>query len=149
MATIHIAPEFLQLLKLFNLTGVKYLLVGGYAVGFYGYPRATGDFDLWIATDDENARKAIAAMREHGFDLPEKGATEIVRSEKLIRFGDRPIQIDVLSKISGVAFDECYDRRKSIKTKGVKVDIISLEDLKINKRASGRYKDLNDLLSLP
>ncbi len=149
MATIHIAPEFQQLLNLFNQTGVKYLLVGGYAVGFYGYPRATGDFDLWIATDEENAQKAVAAMLQHGFELPSLPPSEIVTTTPLIRFGNRPIQIDILSKISGVEFDECYLRRVSTKASGVHIDIINLEDLKANKRASGRYQDLADLLSLP
>ena len=71
MANINLPPDFKEFLKLLNAHQVEYLLVGGYAVAYHGYPRATGDMDIWIATHPENAKKVVAVLKEFGFDQPD------------------------------------------------------------------------------
>ena len=70
MATIRLPPDFKEFLKLLNSANAEYLLIGGYAVGYYGYPRATGDIDIWIALNRKNAEKVTAVLRDFGFDVP-------------------------------------------------------------------------------
>lgn len=123
------------------------MLVGGYAVGYYGYPRATADMDVWVATDFENVEKVIAALAEFGFN---EVAPEVFAKEKqVLRMGVPPLRIELLTGASGVEFEDCYPRRAVANLGGVEVSLISLEDLKTNKAASGRYKDFNDLEHLP
>jgi predicted nucleotidyltransferase len=143
MDTTLLPPDFREFLQLLNSHGVRYLLVGGYAVGLYGYPRATADMDIWVATDGKNVESALAALAEFGFDevAPELFAKE----EQVLRMGVPPLRIELLTGVSGVEFGGCYSRRAVVNLSGVEVSVIGLEDLKINKAASGRHKDLNDL----
>ncbi|MCC6444231.1 MAG: nucleotidyltransferase [Armatimonadetes bacterium] len=149
MATIHLPNDFKEFLRLMNTHDVRYLLVGGYAVGYYGYPRATADMDLWVAVGPENAKKLVAVLREFGFASPEVTEAIFLTENRIIRMGMPPVRIELLTTISGVDFEECYRSRAADDLDGVEVSIISLEHLKINKKASGRHKDLDDLENLP
>lgn len=149
MATIRLPPDFKEFLKLLNENKVQYLLIGGYAVGYYGYPRATADMDIWIAMQVSNAEKIVTVLREFGFDLPELSTELFLKENQIIRMGKAPIRIEIVTSISGVEFGECYRDRITEILDGVEVNLISLKHLKINKKASGRYKDLNDLENLP
>ncbi len=146
MATSLLPADFKEFLKLLNLQQVEYLLIGGYAVGYYGYPRATADIDIWIATNPSNAQKVAAVIREF-FGSDVEGATTdlFLQENKIARMGVPPFRIEILTTISGVGFDECYAERVVDKIDGVEVNLISLKHLKVNKKASGRLKDLNDL----
>ncbi|MGI8436482.1 MAG: hypothetical protein ACR2NX_06200 [Chthoniobacterales bacterium] len=128
---------------------VEYLLVGGYAVGHYGHPRATGDLDLWVAVDERNATSLFAAVRAFGFDVPALTVDLFLQPKRVIRMGVPPVRIELLTGIDGVDFRDCYARRETTEIDGVIVDIICLEDLKKNKRASGRHQDLSDVEKLP
>jgi hypothetical protein len=149
MATIQLPPDFKEFLKLLNSNQVEYLLVGGYAVGYHGYPRATADLDIWVAIHPHNREKLIQVLREFGFNLPELTPDVFARENKVIRMGLPPIRIELLTSLDGVGFDECYETRIQDRLDGIEVNLINLEYLKINKKASGRYKDLNDLEHLP
>lgn len=149
MATVLLPPDFKDFLKLLNENQVEYLVIGGYAVGYHGYPRATADMDIWIAIRRENAEKVVAVLREFGFDVPELTADLFIQENRVVRLGVPPLRIEIITTISGVTFDECYAKRVTDELDGITVNLISLECLKINKRASGRYKDLNDLENLP
>lgn len=140
-------PDFSEFLRLLNSHNVKYLLVGGYAVGYYGYPRATVDIDLWVETRPENVVKVIAALADFGFAGVEPEL--FAKDKQVIRMGVPPLRIELLTGISGVEFADCYDARLMATLGEIEVSLISLKDLKINKAASGRYKDLNDLEHLP
>jgi predicted nucleotidyltransferase len=142
-------PDFKDFLRLLNSHRVEYLLVGGYAVGYHGYPRATADMDLWIAMTGANAQKVTAVLREFGFESPELRPGLFLEKEKVIRMGLPPVRIEILTTLSGVDFHECYSRREIIDLEGVEVNLISLDDLKKNKQAAGRHQDLNDLEHLP
>lgn len=149
MALNDVPQDFKELLKLMNLHNVKYLVVGGYAVGFYGYPRATGDLDIWIEKSSDNANKIIDVLNEFGFGVTNLSPDLFLETDKIIRMGVPPIRIEILTTISGVNFDQCYKNRKIGNINNESVNFISLPDLKENKQASGRYKDLDDLENLP
>ena len=106
--TLH--QDFKDFLKLLNSHEVKYLLIGGYAVGFHGYPRATADLDIWVEMDAQNAQKTVSAIKQFGFDVPELTTDIFLESNKVIRLGNPPIRIEVMTGISGVDFKECYDK---------------------------------------
>ena len=136
--------DFKDFLKLLNLHKVKYMLIGGYAVGYYGYPRATADMDIWIAISKENAKKSKDVLIEFGM-VSDDITEDLFLSDNIIRMGLPPMRIEILTKIDGVNFNESYKNRNLVIIDNIEVPLISLEDLKINKKASGRYKDLNDL----
>ena len=141
--------DFKEFLKLLNANQVEYLLIGGYAVGYHGYVRATADMDVWVAAKLDNARRAVTALREFGFDVPQLSEELLLKPDTILRMGVPPFRLEVLSSISGVIFDECYAERLVDQIDDVDVPIISLRHLKINKLASGRGKDLVDLEHLP
>jgi hypothetical protein len=105
--------------------------------------------DIWVAISRKNAEKLVAVIKEFGFDVPELSADLFLRENQIIRMGVPPIKIEIFTIASGVNFKDSYAERVIDKLDGVKVNLISLKQLKINKRASGRYKDLNDLEHLP
>ena len=149
MATIHLPPDFKDFLKLLKEHKVQYLLIGGYAVGYHGYPRATADMDIWIAMQPDNAIKIVSVLREFGFDVPELTTELFLKEKQIVRLGVPPVKLELATSISGVEFDECYRERVTDVLDGIEVNLISLKHLRINKKASGRYKDLNDLENLP
>jgi hypothetical protein len=130
---------------LLNLNEVEYLLVGGYAVGYYGYPRATADMDIWIAIHLKNAEKIIKALKDFGFGSAELVPDLFLKEKQIIRMGLPPLRIEIITTISGVSFEDCYKERTIDTVDEIEVNIISLKYLKANKKASGRYKDLDDL----
>ena len=148
MATIQLPNDFKEFLKLLNSHQVEYLLIGGYAVSYHGHPRTTADIDIWVAIQKENAEKLVAVLREFGFDAPQLTADLFLRENQIIRMGNPPMRIELLTTISGVHFEECYSDRIIDVIDDVEVLIINLEHLKRNKQASGRQKDLDDLAHL-
>jgi len=149
MATTHLPPDFKEFLRLLSVHKVEYLLIGGYAVGYYGYPRATADMDIWIAMNPANSDRIVAVLKEFGFDLPELSPELFLKEWQIIRLGVPPVRIELATTISGVNFGECYAQRVVAVLDGVKVSLISLKHLKANKKASGRHQDLADLENLP
>lgn len=146
---MKIPRDFKEFLKLLNENSVKYLLIGGYAVGYYGYPRPTGDMDIWIRIDEENAAKTVKTLNDFGFSSPELTKEIFLKEKQIVRMGIAPFKLEVSNFIDGVEFDVCFAEKEIVDLDGIKVNLISLQHLKINKKASGRYKDLNDLENLP
>jgi hypothetical protein len=136
------------MLKCFNAAKVEYLVIGSYAVAVHGFPRGTVDMDLWVAINPDNADRVMAALELFGFGgLVER--SWLLKNDNVIRMGVPPYRIEISTGISGVDFASCYARRFQAVIDGVETHVISLEDLKINKRAAGRPKDLADLDQLP
>src|SRR5512147_490801 len=104
MATIQLPPDFKEFLRLLNAHEVEYLLIGGYAVSYHGYPRATAGMDLWIAVSPTNAQRVVAALKEFGFDLPDLSPDLFLRPWQIVRLGMPPIRIEIATTISGVDF---------------------------------------------
>ncbi len=141
--------DFKEFLRLLNAKGVEYLLIGGYAVVYHGYPRATNDIGFWIAIHPDNAERMAAVLREFGYAVPEVRPELFLKARRIVRMGFPPMRIEITTSISGVSFDECYSERIRDTIDGVDANIISLERLKQNKKASARFKDLNDMENLP
>ena len=146
---IRLPPDFKEFLRSLSEHDVRYLLIGGYAVGYHGYPRATQDLDVWIAVSRSNAERVIKALRAFGFDSPKLQDGLFMQEKSIVRMGMPPMRIEIITSISGVDFEECFASKVLDKLDGVEVSVIDLEHLKINKKASGRYKDLDDLEHLP
>lgn len=149
MATIQLPPDFKEFLRLLNAHGVEYLLIGGYAVGYHGYPRATVDMDIWVAVHPSNAEKIVAVLRDFGFDPPDLSPQLFLEDWQIIRMGVPPVRIEIATTISGVDFAECYAHRVEDTLDGVPVKLIDRDHLKRNKKAAGRHQDLADLEHLP
>ncbi len=149
MATIHLPPDFKEFLRLLNAHEVEYLLIGGYAVNYHGYPRATADMDIWVAVHPANADRIVSALKEFGFDLADLSPELFLHPWQIIRLGTPPVMIEIATTISGVDFPECYAGRVEDTLDGVPVNLIDLEHLKRNKEASARHQDLADLEHLP
>jgi predicted nucleotidyltransferase len=149
MAMLQLPADFRDFLRLLNSHGVEYLVVGGYAVAYHGRPRATGDLDLWIAVHPRNAANVVQTLQEFGFTSDEIAVDLFLRENQVIRMGVPPLRIEILTSVSGVAFDECYRAKVRDVVDGIPVDFIDLDHLKRNKQAAGRHKDLDDLESLP
>jgi len=140
--------DFEELLKLLEENNVEYMIVGGYAVAFYGYPRFTKDIDIFFQCDPKNIKKLKNALYSFGFDkasLPDNIFTE---EGNIIKFGIEPVRIDLLNKIDGVLFENIKSRTVRGRYGAVKVSFISKEDLITNKKASGRAQDIADLEKL-
>ncbi len=148
MDTIRLPPDFREFLRLLDESNVEYLVVGGYAVAYHGHPRATGDIDIWIRMSEENARRTALVLKSFGFDLPEVEARLFLLPDQVVRMGNPPLRIEILTTIDGVEFCDCYERRVAMDLDGLLVAVIALEDLKRNKRAAGRPQDLSDLEEL-
>jgi len=123
---------------------VKFLIVGAYALAAYGYPRATGDFDIWVKASLENSKKILSSLASFGASM--SGLTENTFTEKGIIFqiGVAPRRIDLITHIDGVDFNDAYPSRKVIVMEGLNLPFISKENLIQNKKSTGREKDLVD-----
>jgi len=145
---LELANDYKEFLRLLRAHGVEYLLIGGWAVGYHGYPRATYDLDVWIATSPANAQRVATALAEFGFNVPDLSVDLFLQPDKIVRMGVEPVRIEVMTSISGVEFEECYRERLETELSDVTVNVIDLRHLMINKKASGRLKDLADLEQL-
>jgi hypothetical protein len=147
MGTRRRNQRFPAFSKCFTAHEVRYLLIGGYAVGFHGWPRNTKDIDFWIAGDPENQARVIKALREFAFpDVQE----DLLRDESVIvRFGLPPHRIEILRRITGLEFEQAWRNRVQWTGDDFQIPVIGLADLRQNKAASGRSQDLADLEHLP
>ena len=143
-----LSEDFKEFLRLLNEHHVEYLVVGGYAVGLHGYPRYTGDLDIWVRSTIENGERVVESLRQFGLGSLEVKAGDFTRENSVVQLGYPPIRIDVITSLDGVTFESCYSRKDSREIDGITVDIIAFDDLKANKRATGRARDLDDLENL-
>lgn len=140
--------DFSEFVSLLNAHGVEYLVVGGYALAAHGHPRFTGDLDIWLRPNEENAGRTIAALRAFGFGSLDITTADLLKPEAVVQLGYPPGRIDLLASIDGVSFELCAARREMVRIGELSVPFIGLDDFKTNKRASGRPQDLADLASL-
>ena len=142
------SPDFREFVELLNQHNVHYLVTGGYAVGVYGHPRYTGDLDFWVEASPQNGEKLVKVFEKFGLSSFKLTPEDFIKPEQIIQIGYPPFRIDVITSIDGVEFDLAYKNKNVITVDDIPVDFISLEDLKKNKLASGREKDLEDLRKL-
>lgn len=134
--------DFKDFIRFLNENKVEYLLVGGWAIGLYGNPRATKDIDFLIAVNDENLKRLEKALYEFG--APTIDMNQFKETGNFFRMGRSPIQIDIITEASGIDIKDCYKRKNDIIIDGIMISVISKEDLIRNKKASGRLQDLAD-----
>jgi hypothetical protein len=140
--------DFLDLLTALNAAEAKYLLVGGHAVGLYGTPRATKDFDLWVEPSADNAARVVQALRAFGAPLAGIDESLFASTGSGFRMGTPPFRIELLTEVSGLAFGPAWERREIQSLDSVSCFVVSREDLLTNKRAAGRLQDLADVDAL-
>jgi hypothetical protein len=140
--------DFREFIALLNKNKVKYLIVGGYAVAFHGHPRYTKDIDIWLWIDKSNAENIINALHEFGFNLPGLTQEDFLKKGNVIQLGYPPNRIDLLTEVSGLDFTTVYPDKIEVVIDKVTLNFIDIENLKTNKKASGRYQDLADLENL-
>lgn len=140
--------DFKEFIELLNRKGVRYLIVGGYAVAAHGYPRYTKDLDIWIENSEENARMILAVLDEFGFGDFEIDVDDFIEPEHVIQLGLPPNRIDLVTSLTGLSFSECYKSRVTFCLGGLGVNLIDVESLKKNKAATARPQDLADLDNL-
>jgi predicted nucleotidyltransferase len=146
MDTMRLPPDFREFLLLLNSAGIEYLVVGGYAVAFHGYPRPTGDLDIWVPVSDTVGQGMVKVLGKFGFLNADPGL--FATPGKVVRMGVPPVRLEILTGISGMTFAECYARRVGAVMDGVEVPMISREDLIRNKEIARRHKDLEDVEQL-
>jgi hypothetical protein len=123
---------------------VRFLVVGAYALGAYGYPRATGDVDIWVDTSIENSKKIYVSLAEFGAHLADISEQTFTEKGIIFQIGIAPRRIDIITCIDGVDFREAYEKKEVIEVDGLKIPFLSKEDLIKNKRSTGREKDRLD-----
>ena len=137
--------DYDDLFELLNSARVKFLVVGAYAVAFHAVPRNTGDIDLFISSDEANAKRVLGVIREFGFGGLGVTLEDLTKPDVIIQLGYPPLRVDFLTGISGVKFDDAWKSRMRGRIGDSRVWFISKPDLVMNKRQSGRPKDKLDL----
>ena len=145
---MEIQDDFKELCALFNAHDVAYLIVGGYALAYHGSPRYTGDMDILIRPDVENARRILAALAEFGFGSLGLEIEDFSTEGRVAQFGVPPVRVDILTSITGVSWEEAFSSPESGTYGGIPVHYISRAHFIRNKRAMGRKKDLADIEAL-
>jgi hypothetical protein len=145
---MEVQQDFKDLLELFNANKVEYIIVGGYALAFHGAPRYTGDIDIFVKPDDNNAAHIMSALKEFGFGSVGLTAQDFEKPGQIVQLGVPPVRIDLITSISGVSWDEAFSHRIPGKYGKVQVHYIGYEQFIMNKRAIGRKRDLADLEAL-
>jgi len=124
------------------------LVLGGYAIAFHGHPRYTKDLDIWLEMSEENASNVMSALKDFGFGDLDVSKEDFLQKGMVVQLGYPPNRIDLINSPDGVNFAECYISRIEIEIDGLQISVIDLENLKKNKKASGRLQDLADLEKL-
>ena len=146
---MELNPDFQEFLRSFVAHDVRFLIVGGYALAAHGHPRYTKDLDVWVWTDPSNAERVVAALEQFGFGGLGLVAADFEDSDVVVQLGREPQRIDILTFATGLAFDEAYSNRVMVDVGGTPTPIISVDDLRTNKLATGRLRDRADAAELP
>lgn len=145
---MEVQPDFKELLALFNDHRVSYMIVGGYALAFHGAPRFTGDLDIFVKPDHENAQRIVAALDAFGFASLGLTAADFEQPDQVIQLGVSPVRVDLITSITGVSWAHAVAGMVQSNYGDVPVNYIGREQFISNKRATGRTKDLADLEAL-
>ena len=140
--------DFREFIQSLNDNKVRYLVIGGYAVAFYGHPRYTKDLDIWLELSEENAARIIKALDQFGFSSLGLTTQDFLEPDTVVRLGYPPNQLDLLIGLEGMNFAACYTARAETEIEGLPITFIDLEGLRKSKRLAGRLQDLADLESL-
>ncbi len=137
--------DYKEMLQLLSEEQVDYIIVGAYALGTHGYPRATGDIDIWIKPDSVNSKKLYKALARFGVPLDKVNADEFSSEGIIFQIGVVPRRIDIITQIDGISYEEADEDKIIVETEGLKIPVLSLDKLIKNKKATGREKDKLDI----
>ncbi len=145
---MDLSRDFNEFVGYFIAHDVRFLIVGGYAVAAHGHPRYTKDLDVWVRVDRDNGDRILAALDDFGFGDLGLTIDDFLADETVVQLGREPQRIDVLTFITGVDFDEAWERRVLVEVQGLMIPVIGRSDLRQNKLATGRPRDLADAADL-
>lgn len=146
---IPIPQDFREFIQLLNQHRVRYLVIGGYAVGYHGYPRYTGDLDVFVEISPKNATALVRVLEEFGLTNEKVPLKPFLTRGTIVRMGRDPMRLEIINKIDGATFAECFKSRMVARVGDLRINFIGLAHLRRNKKAAGRLKDLDDLHRLP
>ena len=136
--------HYKDILSILSEKKVKFLLVGAYAMAVHGCPRSTMVIDLFVKPDPDNALLILKSLEDFGAPIGELSTEDFQKEDLIFQIGVTPCRIDIITSIDGVNFEEAYSRSEIIEIEGIPINVLSIHDLIINKRATGRTKDLAD-----
>lgn len=136
--------DYRDMLRALSGEKVRFILVGAYALAAHGYPRATMDIDIWIMPSPENADAVLQALRRFGAPLHNLSSEDLQQDGTIFQIGVPPRRIDIITTASGLQFEPTYHESIPLYIEGIEVRIPSIDHLILNKRATGRTKDLAD-----
>ncbi len=142
---MEIQSDFKELFELFNENKVEYLIVGAYAMALHGVPRFTGDIDLFVRPESENAKRILVALEAFGFGSIDLSEEDFTKTDNVIQLGVPPVRIDIITSLTGVTWQDANANRVKGDYGGVAVYFLSKRDIIKNKKALARHKDLADL----
>jgi hypothetical protein len=145
---MEIQKDFKELLELFNVHKVEYIIVGGFALAFHGAPRFTGDIDLLVKPDGKNAQRILAALNDFGFGSLNLGESDFTRQGSVVQLGVPPVRIDIITSLTGVDWDKAQAGKVAGVYGGVATSFLGKKEFILNKKATGRKKDLADIEAL-
>ncbi len=137
--------EFVGLLK---EKGVKYLVIGGYAVAYHGYPRYTKDIDIWVWLNEENAQKVIETIKAFGMASMNILVEDLLNKNSVIQLGMPPNRIDILTDLETLDFETCYAQKEVLNLDGLEISFIDFDSLVQSKLVAGRPQDKVDAKKL-
>lgn len=145
---MEIQQDFKELLELLNAHNVEYVIVGAYALAFHGVPRFTGDIDILVKPDSNNAKNILAALEEFGFGSLDLNESDFNEPDKVIQLGVTPVRIDLITSLTGVSWQKAYSTKVAGNYGDLNVFFLSKDQLISNKKTLGRKKDLADIEAL-
>ena len=140
--------DFIDFIELLNQYSVEYMVIGAHALAFHGRPRHTGDLDIWINPNKENAAKMVVVLSDFGFSSLGLKEADFLKTNYVTQLGYPPLRIDILNSISGVEFIDAYTNKIEGEVDGLQINFINIAESIKNKEASGRQKDLSDIAAL-
>lgn len=146
---MDLSRDFREFLELLDSHEVRYLLVGGYALAAHGHPRYTKDLDVWVWPETGNAKRIVRALDAFGFGGLGLDERDFEAGDQVVQLGSEPQRIDILTFADGLDFESAYENRVMIEMSGRRVPVLSVDDLRRNKLATGRPRDIADAADLP
>jgi hypothetical protein len=142
---MEVQQDFRDLLALFNAHNVDYIIVGAHALAYHGAPRYTGDMDILVRPNSENAKRILSALDEFGFGSLGLQVEDFTAPDRVVQLGVAPVRIDIVTSLTGVSWEDANAGRVAGTYGGLEVYYIGKREFILNKRALGRKKDIADL----
>ena len=140
--------DYKDMLHALSAEKVRYMLVGAYALAVHGYPRATMDMDIWVMPSPQNAEAVLRALHRFGAPLHDITREDLEIEGTVFQIGVAPRRIDIITTASGLDFEDAFQNSMTLNVEGIEIHVLAVNDLIINKEASGRTKDLADVEAL-